>query len=142
MRYQTVTAAYYISVLKQLMKDHIPKKRRELVRNWKLHHDNARAHVAHTVQEFLAKKEIEIVPHPAYSPDLASNDFFLYPSVKKHLKGKRFANVTEALKSLEANLKRLSKNGFQHVFLEWQRRWKKCILLEGEYIERDSSVEV
>jgi len=36
---QTVNAAYYIPILKQLIKDHIPKKRPDLVKRWKFHQD-------------------------------------------------------------------------------------------------------
>lgn len=139
---QTVTAAYYITVLKQLMKDHIPKKRPDLVKKWKLHHDNARPHVAHAVTEFLAQKNVKTVPHPPYSPDLAPNDFFLYPTAKKDLKGRRFLDSATAVKALEAILKRISSDGFEHVFKAWQKRWAKCVRLQGEYIERTVSDEV
>lgn len=37
---QTVNVAYYIAVLKQLMKDHNPKKSPEYVGKSKLHRDN------------------------------------------------------------------------------------------------------
>ena len=30
---------------------------------------------------------ITMLPHPPYSPDLASCDFFLFPKIKTHLKG-------------------------------------------------------
>jgi histone-lysine N-methyltransferase SETMAR len=42
---------------------------------WILHHDNALAHDALTVFEFLAKKSIMKLDHPPYSPDLALCDF-------------------------------------------------------------------
>lgn len=87
--------------------------------------------------DFLAKKKFETVPHPPYSPDLAPNDFFLYPKAKKHLKSRLFESTSAAVKALEAILKRLAKNGFQHVFEEWQKRWKKCIALQSDYIERE-----
>lgn len=139
---QTINGVYYISVLRQLIKDHIPKKRPDLVGRWKLHHDNARPHVANAVLQFLAKKGIETVPHPPYSPDLAPNDFFLYPQAKKELKGRRFPTAAAAVKKLEAILKVLSKEGFEHVFKEWQRRWNKCVALNGDYLEGDTSVKV
>ncbi len=77
---------------------------------------------------------------PPYRPDLAPNVFYLYPMAKKDLKGKHFPSADAAVKGLEAILKRLSKPGFELVFLDWQRRWKKCIALNGDYFERDHSV--
>lgn len=138
----TVTANYYKEVLRQLMKDHIPKKRPELIGKWKLHHDNARPHVANVVTEFLHSKNVRSVPHPPYSPDIAPCDFYLYPQAKKDLKGRRFQTELHAVKALEAILKRLSKDGFCHVFEQWQHRWDKVIALQGEYIERDKSIVV
>ncbi|KAG8251883.1 hypothetical protein J6590_070499 [Homalodisca vitripennis] len=60
---------------KQLIKDHIPKKRPDLIGCLKLHYDNAHLYVANTVFQFLAKIGIETVQHPPYSPDLAPNNF-------------------------------------------------------------------
>ena len=33
-------------------------------------------------EEFLGTKQITVLEHPAYSPDLAPNDFFLFPKIK------------------------------------------------------------
>jgi len=37
-------------------------------------------------EEFLATKQITVLEHPAYSPDLALSDFFLFPKIKELLK--------------------------------------------------------
>jgi len=54
------------------------RKRPEIFANksWILHHDNAPAHTALSVMQFLATKQITVLEHPAYSPDLAPSDFF------------------------------------------------------------------
>jgi len=41
-----------------------------------VHHDNAPTHTALSVTEFLATKQIPVLEHPAYLPDLAPNYFF------------------------------------------------------------------
>ena len=46
-----------------------------------------------TVQQFLTKNGMTPMPHSPYSPNLALSDFVF--SVKKLLKGKRFADVEE-----------------------------------------------
>jgi hypothetical protein len=38
------------------------------------------------VREFLATKQITVLQHPAYSLDLAPNDFFLFPKIKEILR--------------------------------------------------------
>jgi histone-lysine N-methyltransferase SETMAR len=42
-------------------------------------------HTALSVREFLATKQITVLEHPAYSPDLAPIDFFLFPKIKEIL---------------------------------------------------------
>jgi len=39
-----------------------------------------------SVRKFLATKQITVLEHPAYSPDLAPNDFFLFPTIKVNWK--------------------------------------------------------
>jgi histone-lysine N-methyltransferase SETMAR len=69
---QTVNQVYYLEVLKRLC-EKVRRKRTELFakNSWILHHDNASAHTALSVREVLAVKQITVLEHPAYSPDLA-----------------------------------------------------------------------
>jgi hypothetical protein len=39
-----------------------------------------------------------VIPHPPYSPNLASCDFFLFPKMKLKLRGRRF-NTTEEIQA-------------------------------------------
>jgi hypothetical protein len=93
---QTMNQNYYLEVLKRL-REHVHRKRPERWRNqdWFLRHDNAPAHNALSVQRFLAAKNMAVVPHAPYPPDLAPCDFFLFPRMKSKLKGCRFQDVTE-----------------------------------------------
>ena len=84
---QTVNQVYYLAVLKRL-REKVRQKRPQLFANnsWILHHNNAPAHTALSVWEVLATKQITVLEHPAYSPDLAPSDFFLFPKIKEILK--------------------------------------------------------
>jgi hypothetical protein len=46
--------------------------------DWILHQDNAPAHEALSVQQFLAQKLITEMENPPYTPDLVMNDFWLF----------------------------------------------------------------
>ena len=138
-RGQTVNAEYYVGVLQKLIRPHIQKKRPEYTSGrWKLHQDNARPHVAHLVMEFLSHRHVQVIPHPPYSPDLAPCDFYLYPTAKKQVKGRRFQTPEDAVTAVQGVLNSMSQNGFQDVFEKWQERWDKCIRLGGEYIEGEN----
>jgi transposase len=57
-------------MLKQLH-EAVHRKRPELwPNNWILHHNNAPAHEALSVKQFLAQKLITEMEYPPYSPDL------------------------------------------------------------------------
>ena len=61
-------------------------------------------HTALSVREFLATKQITVLEQPAYSPDLASNDFFLFPKIKEILKGRRFDDIYDIRNNATAAL--------------------------------------
>ena len=78
---QTVNHAFYKDVLERLRK-RVQRVRRDITDDWVLQHDNAPAHTALSIREYLAKKNIPVLPHPPYSPDLAPCDFCLFPKLK------------------------------------------------------------
>ena len=74
---QTTNQPVYKNILRRLMRS-VREKRRELweTRSWLLRHDNAPAHNAWGIREFLAKNNIAVLEQSPYSPDLAPCDFF------------------------------------------------------------------
>ena len=94
---QTIKQHVYKNILRCLMRS-VREKRRELweTRSWLLHHDNAPAHNALGIWEFLAKNNItvQVLEQPLYCPDLVPCGFFLFPKLKKvinsEFKGTRF----------------------------------------------------
>jgi len=95
---QTINKEFYLEVLRRL-RESVRQKRPEKWRDgdWILHHDNAPAHTSHLVQQFLAKHGTAKLQQPPYSPDLTPCDFFLFPRLKKVLKGHQF-EATEDIK--------------------------------------------
>ena len=102
-----------------------------------LHHDNAPVHTALSVRQFLATKQITLLEHPAYSPHLATSDFFLFPKIKEILKGRHFDDIDDIRSNTTAALKVISQNQIQNCFEGWTRRWHRCIASQGEYFEGD-----
>jgi hypothetical protein len=81
--------------------------------DWALHHYNAPSHTAMAVQQFFAKKSIPIVPHASYSSDLAPRDFWLFPTLKMGLRGRRFATVDYIKGNADARLRAIKKDFHQ-----------------------------
>ena len=88
---QTVNQAFYLQVLKRLL-DAVRRKRPELWQSgkWWRYHDNAPAHKALSVKQFLAKNSMTLLLHPPYSPDLALCDLFFIPPNEKSPQRKTF----------------------------------------------------
>jgi len=63
-----------------------------------LQHNNARPHVAKTVQETSQILNLEILPHPPYSPDIATSDYHLFRSMLSDLLRERFSSCDEVIK--------------------------------------------
>jgi histone-lysine N-methyltransferase SETMAR len=136
---QTVNQYYYIEVLKKL-RERVRKKRPDLWRDgWILHQDNAPAHNALSVKQFLAEKNITVLEHPAYSPDLAPCDFYLFPKIKSVLKGTHFLSIDEVKSKTAQVFRGLTVNDLQNCFERWQHRLQLCVNSEGNYFEGDRS---
>ena len=73
-------------------------------------------------EEILATKQITVLEHPAYSPDLAPIDFFLFPKIKEILKGRHFDDIDDIKSNTRAALKVIPQNQFQNCFEWWSRR--------------------
>ena len=132
----TINQVTYLAILRRL-RESVRKKRPEKWHNkdWFIHFDNARPHMAGSVLSFLAKNNTLLLPQPPYSPDLSPNDFFLYPKLKSTLKGKRFDTRDEIITKSQKILRSLEKNDFSACFENWKKRWKRCVDAEGSYFE-------
>jgi len=78
-----------------------------------------------------------VLEHPAYSPDLAPSDFFLFPTIKKILKGRHLDDNDDIRSNTTAALKAIPQNHFQNCFEGWAKRWHRFIASQGKYSEGD-----
>ena len=56
-----------------------------------LQYNNARPPTSNETVAAIKRLGFEVLVHPAYSPDLAPSDFYLFRHLKKHLKGNRYS---------------------------------------------------
>lgn len=135
---QTVNKTYYLGVMRRL-REAIRKKRPDLWKNnsWFMHHDNAPSHTALVLRDFFAQNSTHIVPQPPYSPDLAPCDFWLFPKLKRPLRGNRFDSIEEIQRASARALKDIPKSDYEACFESWKKRWHRCILSNGDYFEGD-----
>jgi hypothetical protein len=70
--------------------------------------------------------------HPL-PPDLAPNDYGLFPKMKSALKRRRFQDIEDIHRNVKKALKDVPQQEFQKCFQQWQHRWAKCTAAQGEY---------
>ncbi|GFS14439.1 transposase [Elysia marginata] len=98
-------------------------------------HDNAGPHKARATTQSLRELEIQVLPHPAYSPDLAPFDFWLFPILKDRLAGRKFDRIQDLAKAVNLELRTIPEEDYQGAFRKWQITLKRCIESHGEYFE-------
>ncbi len=138
---EIITADMYCEILAQLreairlkrpgMWQHRPEGRRSFL----LHHDNATPHTAAPTLAVIGSNDIEMIPHPAYSPDLAPADFSVFPNLKEELRGHAFANVEDLKAETRKVLHNWPKDFFRRTIWDMAKRWAKCVASRGEYFE-------
>ena len=81
----TITGVYYANLLDQLRTAICEKRWGKLSKGVLLQQDNARVHTCKVAMDAVERNGYELIPHSAYSPDLAPSDFFLFPNLKKRI---------------------------------------------------------
>ena len=69
------------------------------------------------------------IPQPAYSPDLASCDFCLFPK----LTGCRYETIEEMKEAVTKVIDTLIREDFHEAFQKLLERYNKCIAAGGEW---------
>ena len=133
----TITGVYYANLLDQLRTTFREKRRGKLSKGLLLQQNSTRAHTCKIAMDAVERNGYELMPHPAYSPDLASSDFFLFPNLKKDIRGRYFRSDVEVLTAVEEWVNGKDPDFFISGLMALEHRWSKCITLEGKYIEKE-----
>jgi len=98
-------------------------------------HDNAPAHRALATQKKLAYLGFQYLDHPLHSLDLAPVDYYLFPGLKKQLKGSHFSFDVEVIAAMETWLDRQPSEFFLSGLRKLEQWAKTCTELRGEYVK-------
>jgi hypothetical protein len=95
--------------------------------------------MALSVRVFLASKQITVLEHHPCSLDHAPNEFFLFPKVKKLLKGRHFYDTDEIRSNMVRVLNAIPQNQLKNCFEGWTSHWHQCIASQDKYFEGNHS---
>lgn len=101
----------------------------------KLLHDNARSHVAKLVRETLTTLRWEVLPHPAYSPDLSPTNYHLNRSIENALKGKQFHSIEEVRNWVDEFLASKDQQFYSDGIHQLPQKWQQALDSNGDYFD-------
>ena len=96
----------------------------------------ATVHTCKVAMDAVERNGYELITHPAYSPDLAPSDFFLFPNLKKDIRGLHFRSDEEVVTAVEEWVNGKDPDFYSSGLMALEHHWSKCITLEGNYIEK------
>ncbi len=138
---ETITSEVYCDILAEL-REAIRLKHPSMwrhdqhgMRTFLLHHNNATPHTANRTIAAIGSNDIDMIPHPAYSPDMVPCDFSVFPVLKEELRGHAFTNVEELKAETRRVLLGWPKDFYRRSIWDMAKRWAKCVAAGGEYFE-------
>jgi len=132
---ETVTAERYaqqLTRLSEVLDAKRPFSGRGGRKVWLLH-DNARPHVAERALDAIRALGWFIIPHPAYSPDLAPSDFHLFRALQNDLDGQRFTDYDQLKNWLDQWFNSRRANFYADGIRNLRDRWDACLAHMGDY---------
>ncbi len=93
--------------------------------------------MAHFVQKWLERHNIEVMVHPTYNPDLTLCNFWLFLTSKRDLRRWFFESDEEVIHQIQKSLTRILKANFRKTIEEkWVKRMEQCIASQGRYFKK------
>ena len=133
----TIAGVYYANLLNQLRAAICEKRRGKLSKGVLLQQDNAKVHTYKVAKDAVERNGNELIPYPAYSPDLSPCYFFLFPNLKKDIRGCHFRSDEEVMTAVEEWVNGKDPDFFSTGSMALENRRSKCITLESNYIETE-----
>lgn len=98
--------------------------------------DNAKPHTAKVTKEkFDELEEVEVLPHPAYSPDAAPSDYGLFRSMKHFFRGRRFESFDQVEEACQEFFDSKPAEWYFNQIRMLADRWQKIVENDGLYFE-------
>lgn len=85
--------------------------------------DNTPTHGSRDTRLHLLKTGQRTVPHPALSPDLSPCNFWLFPTIKKLLQGRRFRDLNAVEQAVSTQIGMIPAAEYCEAIL---KKWPMC----------------
>lgn len=132
-RNTTITAEVYCTQLQKVAEKH--KQLRPGHGRVRFLHDNARPHTAKMTRQKLLDLGWEVLPHPAYSPDLAPTDYHLFASLSNALQNQAFVDDDDLDHWLRDFFSSKPEQFYRDGIQSLPQKWQKVIDCDGDYFD-------
>jgi len=101
-----------------------------------LQQDNARPHTSGATTDAIASLRFTLLPHPVYSPDITSRDFYFFPKLKEDLRGQNLNSDEEVKVAVHRWFWEKEKDFFKDGIQKLLYIGKKCIKVGEDCVEK------
>jgi histone-lysine N-methyltransferase SETMAR len=98
-------------------------------------HDNASPHIAKTTCKTIEELGWEVLPHPAYSPDLAPSDYHLFRSMEHFFRERSYLEIENIKKDVASFFASKPASFYEKGIHSLPERWAKVIASDGNYFD-------
>jgi hypothetical protein len=132
---KTINTQYYSALLNEKVKPAIRSKQRKRQDSVCFLQDKACPHTVALTSATLPRLKWDVLPHPAYSPDLAPSNYYLFGPMKGLLGGKRFQNNGEVIAGVQHWIQAPPKTFSEIGIKKLPESWHKFIAVNRDYTE-------
>ena len=98
-----------------------------------LQHDNAKPHKSSFVHQTIHELRWEVLPHPAYSPDIAPCNYHLFRSLQNSLAEQQFQNEFEVRKIVDNFISSKDQAFLRPGIHQLPERWQRVVETNTDY---------
>jgi hypothetical protein len=121
-------------VFPDLLENICAGRRRRTLKGVIMHLDDARPHNSRKSNECLTEFRARGIPYPAYSPDRAPSDFFLFGTVKAELQNYEIHSREDLILAIRGIFDQMSKEALISVSVSRTERLKWVTKNEWKYL--------
>ena len=97
--------------------------------------DNARPHTSQVTRQKLTQLNIEVLPHPPYSPDLSPTDYHFFRALDAFLRQQVFTNADQVENAFRRFVDSRDPVCFRDGIDLLPSRWQACVDANGAYFD-------